>query len=547
MALTFTNPGLYFDVREAAPEQSPLRSDVAGFIAQTRRGPIGKPIRVDGWIDFERHFGGLNSGMLAPYAIRGYFENGGQIAHIVRVAGAETRTASASWRVGNLGITGEWSPAAAAGFCHQNYQIFATSPGIWANYLRVSIHYHKQGASGQPEIDIFVKHNDQSVEYIAGIQLKNHDIDSSISKPTSDNQDPLVNQISARSDLIRVKPIGKNLEPLKKSQGPIELNWKLNLTEGGLKESNVEPPRQDDPPRRIDYLNSVRALIGIPEVAIISVPNLHKDLSPAFTLEVLQNLIGEAERLRDRLVLLDLPENLNGSEEAVNWANSIRGNLKIKDRRAAAIYHPHVVVRNPLGSILHPQLSVPPSGHVAGLISRLDRDRGAHHTPANELIENAVDVVETFNTTEQASLINAHINLLRCVPSRGLQVWGGRTLDFESSSRFVAHRRLLHRIVRAIRRVAEPLVFDTNGQEIWLALTQAITTILFEAYRGGALKGVRPEEAFRVRCDAQTNPPEQRDLGRVLCEIEFTPAAPMEVIRLLVTLTREGKLEVFQE
>ena len=119
-----------------------------------------------------------------------------------------------------------------------------------------------------------------------------------------------------------------------------------------------------------------------------------------------------------------------------------------------------------------------------------------------------------------------------------MQVWGGRTLERrDPAGRFVAHRRLIHRLVRAIRRVAEPLVFENNGPELWLALTRAVTTVLLEAFRAGALKGARPEEAFRVHCDDQTNPPEERDLGRCVCEIEVAPAVPMEFITLRVALS----------
>ena len=75
-------------------------------------------------------------------------------------------------------------------------------------------------------------------------------------------------------------------------------------------------------------------------------------------------------------------------------------------------------------------------------------------------------------------------------------VWGGRTLNLDVDRRFVVYRRLIHRLVRAIRRVAEPLVFDTNGPELWLALARSITSVLLEAWRAGALKGDQPSEAF---------------------------------------------------
>jgi phage tail sheath protein FI len=70
--------------------------------------------------------------------------------------------------------------------------------------------------------------------------------------------------------------------------------------------------------------------------------------------------------------------------------------------------------------------------------------------------------------------------------------------------------------------------------------------VLLEAYRAGALKGERPEEAFRVRCDENTNPPEEQDLGRVLCEIEVAPAVLMEFITLRIAVSAEGRLEVIE-
>src|SRR5262249_25556505 len=150
---------------------------------------------------------------------------------------------------------------------------------------------------------------------------------------------------------------------------------------------------------------------------------------------------------------------------------------------------------------------LPPSGHVAGVISRLDRERGSHHTPANAEIFNAVDVAERVEVAEQGLLNEAGLQLRRCGPGSGFEVWGGGAADRWANGRFIANRRLIHGLVRAIRRVAEPLVFDINGPELWLTLARTTTTVLLEAWRAGALKGNRPDEAFRVQCDEKTNPP----------------------------------------
>ena len=114
------------------------------------------------------------------------------------------------------------------------------------------------------------------------------------------------------------------------------------------------------------------------------------------------------------------------------------------------------------------------------------------------------------------------------------------------SGRFVAHRRLVHRLVRAIRRVAEPLVFHTNGPELWLTFVRSITTILLETYRAGGLKGARPEEAFRVRCDEKTMTQDDIDNGRLFCEIDIAPATPMEFIMLRIAVSADATLEVFE-
>ena len=98
-----TVPGLSFSVSPPLAEPSPLRSDVAGFIGRTKRGPdslkpgvgepirfelatgVGIPTRVEGWRGYQREFGGLDRDAAMTYAIRGYFENEGEVAHVIRL------------------------------------------------------------------------------------------------------------------------------------------------------------------------------------------------------------------------------------------------------------------------------------------------------------------------------------------------------------------------------------------------------------------------------------------------------------------------------
>src|ERR1044071_5296759 len=92
-----TVPGLYFTVSPPQAEPSPLRSDVAGFIGRTKRGPVGVPVRVEGWRGYQREFGGLAADSVLTYAVRGYFDNEGEVAHVIRLATPSAKTAWAEW------------------------------------------------------------------------------------------------------------------------------------------------------------------------------------------------------------------------------------------------------------------------------------------------------------------------------------------------------------------------------------------------------------------------------------------------------------------
>jgi phage tail sheath protein FI len=190
---------------------------------------------------------------------------------------------------------------------------------------------------------------------------------------------------------------------------------------------------------------------------------------------------------------------------------------------------------------------MPPSGHVAGLISRSDRERGAYVTPANASLEDATDLSRRPGDAAQGELNRLGINALRCQSGRGIVVWGGRLPATErGTTGFVAHRRFVHRLVRAVRRVAAPLVFDPNDQQLALAISRAATTLLMEAFHSGILKGRAPAEAFQVSVGPDVNDFASREAGRLICDIAIAPAVPMEFIHIRVGLTTDGSIELVE-
>src|SRR5437763_15879609 len=96
-------PGLYYEAVAPPAEPSPLRSDIAGFVGRTRRGPVGRAVTITGWGEYLILCGGLTAKADTPYAMKGYFDNGGDVAYVVRLLGPRPamgpshRLARASW------------------------------------------------------------------------------------------------------------------------------------------------------------------------------------------------------------------------------------------------------------------------------------------------------------------------------------------------------------------------------------------------------------------------------------------------------------------
>ncbi|GII84238.1 hypothetical protein Ssi03_22280 [Sphaerisporangium siamense] len=486
-------PGVSLTFEPRGSAEEPLRTDVAAFLGRLRRGPAGTPVRVESWNDVVGAFGPPDGRSVTPYALRGFFENGGRTAWVLRVTGPAA-TAGAVWEAGG-------------GFAHARYRVVATGPGAWANGCRVAIRFQASTVAGPPTVSVRVTSPGEPPETFAGM-------------PPAEVAARL-----AASRLVRLVPDAppRPREP----DDPISRAWDLTLTGGA-----------DAAPGRAEYLDAVRAQAELPEPALVALPDLGADLTGTDHTDTVLDLLGAAAASLDRLAVLDVPPAASSADDAVAWVRSLEATGDDALLSTAAVYHAGLRAPGAPGAL-------PASGHVLGVIARLDGERGAHHTPANAVVLDAVDLADEFPEPQQVRLFEAGVNLVRCTRGRGLLVWGGRTLSAAPHGRYVAHRRLVHLLVRAIRRVALPLVFDVNAPELRLTLVRALTSVLLSAFRAGALAGARPEQAFRVTCDDTDNPPDQ-DPGLVVCEVEVAPAVPMEFVRLRLVLGQDRGLEVIE-
>jgi len=486
-------PGYDVVVAPRREEPTPLRTDIAGFAGRAARGPVGVAVPVRDFAEFTRVFGPPRAaGGHLSYALDGYFKNGGDLAYVVRVVGAGARAAT-----GDLG-TGQGQPIIPVQVCW---------PGAGGQDMSVVL-AGRTGDAGRVTWRITVQPVGDVPEVTEG------------SGPTG------LAQAAGQLRLVHFDL------PEQLASGEITPTV-------GLHNTRLTDGRDGSPVGEDDYRAAVCPLLEQPEVALLAMPDLWDDLAAA-ALPFAGNVARQVHKTLDRMLLLDLPYSASASTAGAQAAlKALAVVVKTPEARAVAVYHPWVQVADWSDNLDSRLVDVPPSGHVAGLISRLDRERGPSHTPANAALVDVVDIVGGRRPVKPLVLQEYRANPICSVAGRGLQVWGGRTFDPSVDGRFIAHRRLMHRLVRAARRAAEPLVFEPNGPALRLALTRAVSTVLLSAFRTGALVGRTASEAFSVQTQSDAE-------AHVVCEMRFAPADPMEFITIRLTLGPEGRLEVIE-
>ncbi|MFL6277648.1 MAG: phage tail sheath family protein [Blastocatellia bacterium] len=122
--VTTDSPGVYYQrVDASAPAISALRTDIAGFVGIAARGPLHQALPVQSWRQFQAYFGSFSGAAYLAYAVRAFFENGGQRCWVVRVA---SEVASRAETVLKSGLDAHW-------------RIAACSPGVWGNDIDISL------------------------------------------------------------------------------------------------------------------------------------------------------------------------------------------------------------------------------------------------------------------------------------------------------------------------------------------------------------------------------------------------------------------------
>jgi uncharacterized protein len=252
---------------------------------------------------------------------------------------------------------------------------------------------------------------------------------------------------------------------------------------------------------------------AIDEITIVVAPG---------NLDVRGDIKDHCEKMGDRIAILD-------SDRTVDLSNTEEvKKLKPFNSNYAALYFPWIQVFDPASNS---NIYIPPSGHLAGVYARVDGQRGIHKAPANETILGALDLKYNLSKAKQDGLNPDGINCIRKL-NGNIRVWGARTLggDANTEFKYINVRRHFSYLRDSIDKGTQWTVFEPNTPELWAKIRRNINAFLVMEWRKGALFGTTPQEAFYVKCDEETNPPEVRDLGQVVTEIGLAVVKPAEFV-----------------
>ena len=129
MPVSPTYPGVYIEeIPSGVHTLTGVSTSVTAFVGYTPRGAVNEPVHLFSFADFERAFGDLDVESDLSYAVKHFFQNGGNEAYVVRVARGAT---AAGVTLLNNGVV---HPEAVL-------KVAAAGAGAWGNDLRLDVDY----------------------------------------------------------------------------------------------------------------------------------------------------------------------------------------------------------------------------------------------------------------------------------------------------------------------------------------------------------------------------------------------------------------------
>jgi phage tail sheath protein FI len=525
-------PGVY--VEEVSSGIKPIEgvgTSTGAFVGRARKGPINKPQLITNPTQFATVFGSLHQDFNLGYGVANFFGEGGTRCYVVRVFKASSTTQDAD--------------RARFISTDNKLRVLALNEGLWGNNIFVQVEPPAFDPDDPGNLDgkfglrvLYKKKADADLDPAADVVEVFDSL--SMKELTTDglpNPFHIENQINGKSAYIEVDDITADTSP--------PANFDPQPLTQGLDGAVLDSPTDFTGHSVNSPGVGLLAFDTVDDINIVAIPDLFHPggLTRAEARIATQDGIKYCEGRKDCFFVADCAPGLNPTqareykqargEFATNAGSALNSSF-------GALYYPWVKIFDPLRGRA---IDFPPSCSVAGIYSATDISRGVHKAPAGIVegrLKTAVGLERDVTKGEQETLNPNGVNVLRNFPESGLVVWGARTVSADPEWKYINVRRLFLFMEESIDEGTQWVVFEPNDPALWARIKQNIGAFLRIQWLEGKLVGLKEEEAFFVKCDEETNPPESVDLGRVITVIGVAPSKPAEFVIFRIMQKRPG-------
>jgi phage tail sheath protein FI len=518
-------PGVYVEEISTGPKPiEGVSTSVAGFVGPTERGPEDIQY-VTSWLAYQRWYGGHLGAdrSFMSYAVQGFFDNGGQRCFVGRVMKGDGANRAARTFDGKLTLwavgRGDWGNRVYVRI--RKASKAKNNVEKAKDWFRVTIYYYSFAAPPGPDgpRNPENRENAQKAGFVRPEVIE--DYDNLTLDPKAANS--VFAALNTGSRFVRAEPVaGAAGAPAVDEAADDAADAVLLPLEGGTGSNDgitvadyegTVDEFPDGKPLLFGQGSGLNGMAAVDEVSLLLAPD-----HVAFGEDLLDSLVKQCERLKDRFAVLSTPSTFKPT-----------GGKPTRDTTYGAQYFPWIRIYDPF---TREDAMVPPAGHVAGIMARTDLEQGVHKAPANAVVIGAKGLQKPVAKGDQDLLNPVGINCIRDFrpDGRGIRLWGARTMSSDPEWKYVNVRRLFLFVEESIDQGTQWVVFESNTPETWARVVRAVSGFLNTLWRNGALFGNSPAEAYFVKCDRTTMTQDDIDAGRLICYIGIAPVKPAEFV-----------------
>jgi phage tail sheath protein FI len=514
MPSTLSYPGVYVEeIPSGVRTITGVATSITAFVGRAKYGPVNDPVTINSFGDFERTFGGLWADSTLGFAVRDFYLNGGSQAVIVRL---DKGGAAASI---DLGANGE------------TLHLLAANVGLWGNDLSVKVDHETKTPADTKLFNLTV--------------LLPNPLDPTKTVPVEKYLNISVDPASSRFLPKVLDQEDSRLTVKKDNSG----NWVVTTVrpdDGTYPASTLHTGSNGIALTSAEILGSETDKTGIYALDRTDLFNIlcippYKDDGDIDYATVMPAAAALCERRRAFLIV-DPSSSWHSKKDAKDHVGNVGTNSK-----NAALFFPRLRQPNPLHDNQFEDFA--PCGAVAGVFARTDAQRGVWKAPAG-LDATLVGVPElsvSLTDGENGELNPLGINCLRSMPAAGRVVWGARTLQGDdrlaSEWKYTPIRRLALFIEESLYRGTQWVVFEPNDEPLWAQIRLNIGAFMHNLFRQGAFQGSTARDAYFVKCDKETTPQSDINLGIVNIVVGFAPLKPAEFV-VIKLQQMAGQIEI---